>query len=317
MPSQQMLLAAARAQRRAVAAPRSHVATHRQQTLSFANMLQSGGILAVRSASEAYLSMPHKCDACGMGFKTLQALRSHDSSSAHGHTLRLVAKKQQHQQWAAPTPQESSSRAASSSAAVQLSATPAPRSPARTARAPPKAMDAGSTSVGPGARPGAVTTGSTPEPLAIGGRSCGGYFGLPAATRAGSCDVARALRSAPAVRNVYLKPKRAARPPSTVRVEAAGAGAPLSAACATTTTSFYEASERGAAGGSDKDVEEVAMHAEGILLPHTRLPPANLALIDTTGPPRWSGQPLAVPPDGLCLAYTIIAAGNPHAWHAT
>ena len=190
MPAQQKLLAAARAQRRAVAAPRSHVATHRQQTLSFANNLQSGRTAAVRSESEAYLSMPHKCDACAMGFKRLQALRSHDNSSAHRHELRLAAK------GAAPMPQASSSGAASSPAALQISATPAPRSADRTARAPPRAMDAGSTSVEPGAPPDAVTTASTPVPFATGGKSCGSCFGFLRGDARGSRRLRHRIRTA-------------------------------------------------------------------------------------------------------------------------
>jgi hypothetical protein len=245
MSAQPTFLAAARAQRLAVAAPPRHVATYRQQTLSFANNLQIGGRVAARSASDAYLSMPHTCDACGRGFKRLQALKSHEQSSAHRHKLRFATKRQLHHKGVAPMPQASSSRASSSPAAVQPSATPAPRTGVRTARASPKAVDAGPTSAEPGAPPEAVTTGLTPEPFAIGGKGRGSCISPKAATRAevidsdtesappaGSRDVARVLGSATYVVAFQLKPKRAARPPCTLRVSASHAGAPLSAASA-------------------------------------------------------------------------------------
>eukprot|EP00973_Karenia_brevis_P070820 9845039-Karenia_brevis.AAC.1 len=51
----------------------------------------------------------------------------------------------------------------------------------------------------------------------------------------------------------------------------------------------------------------------GACLPHMRIAPRDLKDVQVTGFARWSGPPLACPPDGKCLIYAFLAAQDPRA----
>ncbi|CAE6973443.1 unnamed protein product [Symbiodinium sp. CCMP2592] len=52
---------------------------------------------------------------------------------------------------------------------------------------------------------------------------------------------------------------------------------------------------------------------EGVLLAHMRLPPARRRDLATMGGDVWERR-LTVPPDGLCMLYTFLAACDPATW---